>query len=124
MIWLSMWTLGGGFATYALLWQLRGCEVITVSPTALEIKRDLFGFGQAKRYDVSEIRDLRFAPPAFTPFDFRSSMAFWGLGSGVLAFDYGYKTFRYGAGIDEAEARLILQKIVSRLPRLTGDAAE
>jgi hypothetical protein len=118
LVWLCAWTLGGGVAIYIWLWQLKGCEVVIVSPTALGIKRELLGFGRTKHYDVSEIRDLRVAPLTFNPFDFRSGMAFWGVGGGALAFDYGYKTYQFGAGVDEAEARRILQMITTRLPRL------
>jgi hypothetical protein len=119
LVWLCGWTVGGAFAFYVWLWQIKGCEVVTISPTALSIKRVIFGYGRAKQYDVSEIRRLRVAPLAFNPFDFRSGMAFWGIGGGALAFDYGFKTYRFGAGVDEAEARVILQAITARLPRLS-----
>jgi len=122
IIWLCGWTLGGAFAIYTWLWQLKGCEIITVSPTALGIKRDLFGRGRTKYYDVSEIRELRVTPLTYSPFDFRSGMAFWGIGGGALAFDYGFKTYRFGAGVDEVEARIILQMMIARLPRLSNAA--
>ena len=120
LVWLCGWTLGGALVIYVWLWQLKGCEIITVSPTALGIKRELFGFGPAKHYDVSEIRELRVAPLAYNPFDYRSGMAFWAMGGGVFAFDYGFKTYRFGPGVDEAEARIILQTMIARLPRLSN----
>ena len=118
LVWLCGWTLGGALAIYVWLWQLKGCEIITVSPAALGIKRELFGCGRVKQYDVSEIRELRVAPLTYNPFDYRSGLAFWGMGGGALAFDYGFKTYRFGAGVDEAEARIILQTITARLPRV------
>jgi hypothetical protein len=119
LIWLCGWTIGGVFAFYVWLWQVKGVEVIRVSPTALSIKRDIFGYGRTRYYDVLEVRRLRVAPFTFNPFDFRSGLAFWGIGGGILAFDYGFKTFRFGAGVDEAEANIILQKITNRLPSLS-----
>ncbi|OYW74272.1 MAG: hypothetical protein B7Z37_18350 [Verrucomicrobia bacterium 12-59-8] len=120
LVWLCAWTVGGAFVIYIWLWQLKGSEVITVSPTALSIKREVLGFGRTKHYDVAEIHQLRVAPFTFNPFEFRSGMAMWGLAGGALAFDYGFKTFRFGAGLDEAEARIILQTITSRVPRLSN----
>lgn len=120
VVWLCLWTVGGAFTIYTWLWQIKGCEVVTVSPTALSIKREIFGYGRTRQYDPVEIRQLRVAPLTYNPFDFRGSMAFWGVGGGALAFDYGFKTFRFGAGVDEAEARIILQIITDRLPRVSN----
>jgi hypothetical protein len=39
------------------------------------------------------------------------------MSAGMLAFDYGCKTFRFGAGVEEAEARVILQRLKSRWPK-------
>jgi hypothetical protein len=119
LVWLCFWTVGGACAIYIWLWQVKGCEVVTVSPAALGIKREVFGYGRSKHYDAAEIRQLRVAPVPFDPFDFRAGLTFWGIGGGALAFDYGFKTFRFGAGVDEAEARVILQTIIARLPRVS-----
>jgi hypothetical protein len=116
VVWLCFWMLGGVVILFAWLWQFKGCELVTVSPTTLGIRRQIFSFGLTRTYDVSEIRELRVAPLAYSPFDFRTGMAFWGFGGGLLAFDYGFRTFRFAAGIDEAEARAILKAIVNRLP--------
>ena len=117
LIWLTGWTVGGGFALYTWLWQLKGCEIVTVSPAALGLKRDVFGFGAKKLYDAAEIRELRVGLGGYNPFDFRTSLAFWGVGGGLIAFDYGYKTYRFAAGVEEAEARIILKMVADRLPR-------
>lgn len=118
-VWLTGWTVGGFFALYAWLWQVKGCEIITLSPSALGIRREVFGHGRSKLYDVTEIHNLRVAPMIFNPADFRTGMAFWGVGGGTLAFDYGFKTYRFGAGIEEAEARIILQMLQGRVPQLS-----
>jgi len=122
LFWFCGWTVGGAFALYAWLWQLKGCQIITVSPDALSIRHELFGHGRTKHYDVSQIRHLRIAPLTYDPADYRSATAFWGFGGGAIAFDYGFRTFRFGAGVDEAEARIILETIVQRLPRLSEPA--
>jgi hypothetical protein len=122
LIWLCGWTVGGAFAICVWLWQFKGCEIITVSPVGLGIRHEVIGFGLTRSYELSEIRDLRIAPPVFNPFDFRSRMSIWGIGGGTIAFDYGYKTFRFAAGVDEAEARIIFQKITDASPALRKKA--
>jgi hypothetical protein len=82
------------------------------------VKRVLFGKGRQKQYDPGQVRGLRVSPPTFSPWDWSFGLSFWGIGGGVIAFDYGYKTFRFGAGIDEAEARHIVEGIVKRFPTL------
>jgi hypothetical protein len=119
LFWLGGWTLGGAFCIYIWLWQIKGREVVTISPTALTIRNEVLGCGRSRHYDVCEIRNLRVASLTYNPFDFRSGLAFWGIGGGLIAFDYGFKTYRFGGGIDEAEARIILQSIVSRVPSLS-----
>jgi hypothetical protein len=117
LFWLCAWTVGGGFAMYTWVWMVRGREIISISPTTLAIKRDVFGAGRIKNYDMTKVRRLRFAPPTYNPFDFQQSMAFWGLGGGAIAFDYGYSTIRFGSGLDDAEAEHILQRIRTRFPQ-------
>jgi hypothetical protein len=38
-------------------------------------------------------------------------MQFWGIGGGPVTFDYGARTFRFGASVDEAEARDIVNQL-------------
>jgi len=55
--------------------------------------------------------------------DARSTFVLWGLTGGHIAFDYGAKTYRFGAGVDEAEAKQIVKQIVDRYPSLASDEA-
>jgi hypothetical protein len=54
------------------------------------------------RYDLAEVKDLRVLAAAEHP---RSRS---GLGGGLIAFDYGPRTIRFCAGVDEAEAKMIV----------------
>lgn len=60
------------------------------------------------------MRDLRVGPVGFNPMDFSSSLQLWGIGGGVIAFDYGATTHRFGAGLDEVEAKLAVTAIKKR----------
>jgi hypothetical protein len=65
-VWLCAWTIGGGSAISGWLWMLRGREIVHISPTALAIKRDVFGAGRTKNYDITKVSRLRFAPATTT----------------------------------------------------------
>lgn len=103
---VGAWTVGGGCALYIWLWQMKGFEIITVSPTTLVIKRAIFGWGRSRCYDVAGIRQFR-----VVPFD-------------TLTFDYGRKTIRFGSGVGETEARFILLTLTSRVPGLAAAVAD
>ena len=70
------------------------------------------------------ISNLRVSPQPFNPFNFSASLQFWGVGGGAIAFDYGARTYRFGGGVDEAEANQIIATIKERyklsLPRIDG----
>ena len=119
LAWLGIWTIGGGFAVYAFLWQLAGKENIEVSYDSIKIQRAIFGFGRSKEYLASHIRDLLVSPLAMdhSMFGWSRASNFWGISGGTLAFDYGSQTFRFGSGTDEAEAKQILEKVVAHFPQ-------
>ena len=60
------------------------------------------------------MRDLRIGQIGFDPVNVSSSLQLWGVGGGVLAFDYGARTYRFGAGLDEAEAKQVVIAIKQR----------
>lgn len=105
MTWFGVWTVGGVFAIYAWLWQVMGKEMVTVHGQTFITRRDIGGFGFDKEYDLLQMRDLRVGQVGFNPLEFSSSLQLWGVGGGVIAFEYGEKTYRFGAGLDEAEAK-------------------
>jgi len=111
LAWLGAWTIGGGFAIYAWLWQIKGEEIITLTPAALLKKRSVFGYGRQHEYGIQHVKNLRVAPQGYNPFDFASVGQFWGVSGGAIAFDYGAKTYRFGAGLDESEANQIVSQM-------------
>ena len=54
--WLVAWTLGGGFALYTWLWMLNGRELVVLRPDVLVSRRDLWGFGRSREYDLQHAR--------------------------------------------------------------------
>src|SRR5262249_5244720 len=115
-VWLILWTLAGGFVVYAWLRNVAGREVVTLSPGTLSLRRQVLGFGRTREFELAHVRDLRVVPLALSPWFLWWGMSFWGLGPGSLSFDYGAKTYRFAAGLDEAEAKLLLAELQRHLP--------
>lgn len=113
LAWLGFWTVGGASAIGSWLWMLRGKERITLQATHLTIKKDLFGFGRLREYDLQHISKLRVAPATFNMSAPASAWESWGAGGGVVAFDYGPTTVRFGSSIDEAEGLQIVESFGS-----------
>lgn len=118
LFWLAGWTIGGLFAIIAPLWTLFGCEYITIEKPVFKIEKGLMNYGIIKKsYDLSMIKNLELSPESDTNSIFGSKKninEFWGLTGGKLRFDYGMKTIKFGIGIDEAEARHLIEELISK----------
>src|SRR5262249_35588622 len=42
--WLIMWTVGGGWAVYVLLWMVVGTEIVSLHSGTLTLRNDVLGF--------------------------------------------------------------------------------
>jgi hypothetical protein len=115
LAWFVVWTVGGVVALYAWLWQVMGKETVTVRGTTLSMRREIRGFGIGKDYDLMQINDLRLGQDKFDPMDITSALQLWGIGGGVIAFESGGKTRRFGTGLDEAEAKQVVTAIKKRV---------
>ena len=117
--WLGIWTLSGAIAIYILLWQFTGKEVIEVSNQALTINRVISGFSSPKEYSAEYISGLRISAAVnVNPMvGWSRTWQLYGMSGGLLSFDYGAKTISFGLGIQEAEARKILEEICQRFPQ-------
>lgn len=112
--WFAVWTVGGLLAIYAFLWQVIGKEMAAVQGQVFITRRDIGGFGFNTVYDLSRVKNLRAEPSGFNPLDISTALQLWGVGGGRIVFDYDAKTHRFGAGLDEAEAKQIVEAIKKR----------
>jgi len=114
LFWLTGWTLGGLLAIVIVLWSLSGRECLILMPDALIIRYEVLQLGHSRAFDLTQVRHLRVSPVAFNPFDFKSGLRFWGIGGGLIAFDYGSSTVHAGGGVDESEANEIVAALKRR----------
>ena len=111
VFWMTAWTAGGLFAVTAWLWTAFGREIVTLGSGELRIRWEVLGVGRSKEFDLAQVRNLRVS--AWTPVARSAGIQSPGRG-GRVAFDYGAKTFRFGASIDEAEALQIIDELRKR----------
>ena len=118
LFWFAMWTAFGAAALYTWVWNAFGREAIEIDGRTLTVRREPIPFPRRKQYDLLHVRGLRVVPYESYLWWMRDPFA--GMRGGPLAFDYGAKTVRFGAGIDEAEARMVLDSIRTRFPELSS----
>ena len=103
-----------------LAWHVVGREVVEVVAGELVLAFEVLGLRHSKKYSVSNISALRSV--AVPPWGFRAgSRSPIGSSAGAVAFDYGARTIRFGASLDEAEAKLLVKELVLHTPSLGRD---
>lgn len=112
---------GVGMGTYFFhegLNQLFGQEKITIASNKFLLHSPRFGFwASTEEYEAQEVRNIRVASPSISPFNITPSQFRYMSQQPTIAFDYGAKTFRFGGGLEEAEAKYIVAEIVNRFPQ-------
>jgi hypothetical protein len=102
----------------ALLWELAGKETIELSSSALWHSKQIPFFRRLDRvFMVADISNLRLPPPV-ARFGARRHMPDFGFEEGALTFDRAGVTHYLGQGLDEAEARYVLDQMRKRVASL------
>lgn len=117
LLFMLGWTVVWAISTLFLggwCWQtLVGREEVEV--TSQELTVWLRPFGRKLRYRLSDVKNLRVLEDVFASFGEQTRWWMWWFPSqGVLAFDYGASTVRFGTNLDPAEARQIVALIKER----------
>ena len=112
VFWLIAWTVGGFFAFRGFLWNLIGKEIITVGQNRLTIDKKGALFYKPKTYDLNEVKHVRIQDDNIGKgfFSGRNDSGTFNSG-GTIRFDYGLQTVKFAGGIDEAEAKFIVDKL-------------
>jgi hypothetical protein len=101
------------------LWSLFGQETIQIERGIFSVSKGILDIGLIKKnYDLNSIKNLEINPEQTGTNSFFGQKKkigdFWELTGGKLRFDYGMKTIKLGIGIDEAEARYLIDEIKKR----------
>jgi hypothetical protein len=114
IFWLLMWTAGGVTVLVLLLWGYFGKEQFLYDRNEIYFNKTIFGVGIKKRLNAKEIKKIRLEVQSKSIFG-NNRWSFWGLGSGKIKFDYGFKTYSYAQAVDDAEADHIIQLMKTQL---------
>ncbi|NKQ36395.1 MAG: hypothetical protein HF973_12355 [Chloroflexi bacterium] len=104
LVWLVFWVAGGLAAIASLVWQLAGEMVLEADRYALRVRWQVWGVSWTKAYVASDVRNLRVRPLGYG----RDTL---GWATGPIMFDYRGTTIHLGTGVNEEEARQIVQVI-------------
>jgi hypothetical protein len=107
LFWLCGWAVALWFVGRTLYLQFFGQELISATRDLLTITRPGRWTTRPASYAINEVRRLRTAPSSGTAGFFRPQ-GFPGHGQGALVFDHGMRSVTFASGIDEPEARHIL----------------
>jgi hypothetical protein len=120
-LWLCAWAAGWLLAATTIAWMLWGSEVIGVIGGDLEIGHSLLGWTRSRLYRGSDISHLSAAEsPFFSRYQF-SVPFLMRTRSGAIKFSYGGRTVYAAQGLDEAEGRMIVARLLRYLPKGAGD---
>lgn len=122
IIWLAAWVIAGALVLTIWLWNLRGREIIRINSHDLHYRKNFVLFCRSREFDLEHVKNLRVNPALNISLWLRSTMEFWGIGGGSILFDYGFSTWRFGVGLDEAEAKYIIDLIREKYPALVAPA--
>lgn len=112
LVWLGGWTIGGAFALITWSWNFAGVEKVQLGHFTLTTKREVFGIGPLKEFKLGNVANLRINMGWSNATQLMGH--FQMMNGGTIAFDYGAKTFRFGVGLDEAEAEQIIARLSAR----------
>ena len=115
--WLFLLTVLGFVAMYAFIWQVIGKERVELGSLSIKISRNLLWFIPPREYSAAHIKYMRVSFPSQSRIPGGLMFEAWGLVGGMIAFDYGAKTFRFGGALDEAEAKQIIAEIQQKFPQ-------
>ena len=122
MIWLAGWTFGGIMVILTLLWGFFGKELFKLEGRQVIFSKTIFGIGQIKKLEREAIKNFRMVVIDDSFFSGkRNRLSIYGLGEGRIKFDYGFKTYSFGLGVDEAEAEHIVKLLQETFPDKNGE---
>jgi len=122
IFWLGGWALGWVFAAATIASQIGGSEIIRVVGRDLETSVGVGKLRWRRFYRGDHIRNLKGSDPNPMGWPFRVHQTNpFRLRAGAIKFDYGAQTVFAANSSEEAEGRMIVEWLKSKLPRTATD---
>lgn len=121
IVWILFWTIAGAVIADALVWQLRGQELIQINEERIVMNRvgSLWRRG-TRVFRLADLQNLRFAPLVYSMFPrgigayrerWEAQMQWLGTSGGSIAFDVEDRTYRFGIQLSEHESWRLIKTI-------------
>jgi len=123
-IFTLLWTGLGAFFIYNLLQQLLGKEEIQVTDQAITISQVVLGYRRSKEYLAEYIKDLGLMHVGMQDLVSREAPFPWRSHLGSISFDYGARTYRFAASLDDAEAKQLIAAMQQKYPQYKKQVQE
>ena len=118
LIIIAIWTVAGAFLLYNLFWQVFGKEEIQVTALSIMISHVVLGYKRSKEFLAENIRDLGLARVSMRDLLYRRwPFPLLGSDAGSISFDYGARTYRFAASLDDAEAKQLIAAVQQKYPQ-------
>jgi hypothetical protein len=108
LLWLCGWAFGEGAVVLAIAWELRGRELLIVTPERLEVRRQIGRFARTKLYDAALVRNVEAARVPHDE-DEKPRKDF------CLKVLHDDTTLRVGEGMSEREAEYVTSVVLQRI---------
>ena len=116
-----------------VVWELAGTERVVIDRASVRGRRGPFEFGRTQSFDLVEVRNVR-ASSGYDPDDidewltdiFKGPFRVVpgsGDAAGTVEFDYRGEAYRFGVGLDPAEAGLLVEAINKWVATASSSAA-
>ncbi|MBN1315999.1 MAG: hypothetical protein JXA42_11040 [Anaerolineales bacterium] len=120
VLFLGVWSFSGIFLLIEWQWHIKGFEVIKIYGDSLILEQQSYFYKRSKQFRLEKVELLRVTNPKKDIWSMLSGLGMLGKTERTRAFDYGAKTIRFGIGLDEAEAKMILDDIQQEYPDLVA----
>ncbi|WP_119390469.1 hypothetical protein [Taklimakanibacter lacteus] len=117
-IFTTLWTYGGIGIIAELLWSIAGKEIIELNSIRLKRTKQIPIFRRSREYDVNGVANLRFASPPAGSADTEHSTSSLSLKDGTIVFDHGRGAHYLASGLDEADAKYVIEQMSRRVKSL------
>lgn len=108
-----LWAIIGFFMVRDFTWAIAGKEVVTVNRDYITIENKYLLFNKPKTYLLQEVKNMSIMEetPGFISFTLWRHRTRSSPTNGTIWFDYGMKPVGFAAGINDLEARHIIEKL-------------
>ncbi|MEO8068651.1 MAG: hypothetical protein ABI599_13220 [Flavobacteriales bacterium] len=97
-----------------LLWRMKGFEFWRVKDGVLTIKDSIFGYGKARDWFVTNIRDLGVLAMDRSDWRMQFTDSFWTMAGERLGFSHLEKRVAFGKGLTDDEATALVRILKDR----------